>query len=292
MSPAAINSPPLILDGHSHAFPDALAARAVQSLTAGAKWHPVRPWHDGTVAGLLASMDRAGIHRTLMCSIATRPSQVAKITDWSAAIASDRIVPFASVHPDFAQPEAEVERIASLGLPGLKFHPQYQECPADDPRVLRIARAAARHNLALVLHAGYDLAFARTDIASPQRIRHLFEAVPGLRLLACHLGGWEDWEQSLRHIVGQPIYIETSFCLGQCPADMLHRIIEKHPPELLMFGTDAPWADQSAELALFQALPLSPAALHQALWDNGHRFANITLPARCPPRPAAAPAPR
>jgi predicted TIM-barrel fold metal-dependent hydrolase len=42
-----------------------------------------------------------------------------------------------------------------------------------------------------------------------------------------------------------------------------------------MFGTDAPWADQSAELALFQALPLGRAALRQALWDNGCRLAGI-----------------
>ena len=276
MSPVAHAATTPILDGHTHAFPDAIAARAVQTLAAGAKWQAVKPWHDGTIAGLLASMDRAGIRRTLMCSIATRPGQVAKITDWSAAIASDRIVPFASIHPDYEQPEAEVERIASLGLRGLKFHPQYQECPADDPRMIRIARAAARHNLALVFHAGYDLAFAKSDIASPQRIRNLFEAVPGLRLQACHLGGWQDWEESLRHIVGQPIYIETSFCLGQCPTDLLHRIIGQHPPELLMFGTDAPWADEAAELALFQALPLGPEALRQALWENGCRFAGIT----------------
>jgi len=275
MTPDANNSTDLILDGHAHAFPDAIAARAVQTLAAGAKWHAVQPWHDGTVKGLLASMDRAGIRRTLLCSIATRPGQVTKITDWSAAIASDRVAPFASIHPDYEQPEAEVERIASLGLAGLKFHPQYQECPADDPRVIRIARAAARHGLAMAFHAGYDLAFAKSDIASPQRIRNLFEAVPGLRLQACHLGGWQDWEESLRHIVGQPIYLETSFCLGQCPPDLLRRIIERHPPELLMFGTDAPWADQSAELALFQALPLARAAMRQALWENGCRFAGI-----------------
>jgi uncharacterized protein len=265
----------LIFDAHSHAFPDAIAARAIETLTAEAKWHPVQSWHDGTVGGLRASMDQAGIHRTILCSIATRPAQVTKITDWSAAIATERIIPFASIHPDFEKPEAEVERIAALGLRGLKFHPQYQNCPADDPRIVRIARAAAQHNLAVVFHAGYDLAFDRTDIGSPQRIRILFDAVPGLRLLACHLGGWCDWDEALIHIVGQPIYIETSFCLDQCPPDTLQRIIARHPPEYLMFGTDAPWAHQAAELARFKTLHLSPAAMRQALWDNGCRFAGL-----------------
>jgi uncharacterized protein len=269
----------LILDGHSHAFPDAIAARAIQTLTAEAKWQPVKAWHDGTVKGLLAAMDDAGIYRTLMCSIATRPAQVRKITDWSAAVTSDRVAAFASIHPDFAQPEAEVERIASLHLPGLKFHPQYQNCPTDDPRVIRIARAAARHNLALVIHAGYDLGFDRTDIGSPQRVRRLFDAVPGLRLLACHLGGWADWEQSLRHIVGQEIYLETSYCFGQCPADLLRQIVEKHPPEYLMFGTDSPWAQPAAELDQIRALPLGRDTMRLALWDNGCRFAGLKPPA-------------
>jgi uncharacterized protein len=264
-----------ILDGHAHAFPDGIAAHAIRTLTEEALWQPVRSWHDGTVKGLLDSMDRAGVARTLLCSIATRPGQVTKITDWSAAVAAERIVAFASIHPDYAQPEAEVERIASLGLAGLKFHPHYQECPADDPRIVRIVRAAARHNLAVAFHAGYDLAFEKTDIASPKRIRHLFEAVPGVRLLACHLGGWMDWEESLRHIIGQPIYVETSYCLEQCPRETLERMVEKHPPEYLMFGTDSPWAEQAAELARFRALPLSGEAMGRALWGNGCRFAGI-----------------
>ncbi len=264
-----------ILDGHSHAFPDEIAARAIETLTAGAHWFPVKAWHDGSVRGLLQRMDEAGIHRTLMCSIATRPGQVGKITDWSARVKSDRVIPYASIHPDYDQPEAEVERIASLGLPGLKFHPQYMNCPADDPRVLRIARACAKAGLGMVFHAGYDLAFEKSDIASPRRIRNLHEAVPDLRLLACHLGGWEDWQESLVHVIGRDIYIETSFCLGQCDMDTLRRIIDLHSPDRLMFGTDSPWASPAADLAMFRALPLSPKAMAMALWDNGNRFAGI-----------------
>ena len=148
-------------------------------------------------------------------------------------------------------------------------------CPTDDPRVLRIARAAAKAGLAMAFHAGFDLAFERTDVASPRRIRNLHEAVPDLRLLACHLGGWECWEESLDEVIGRPIYIETSFCLGQCDLDTLRRIIDKHSPDMLMFGTDSPWASPSADLAMFKALPLSPQALAKGLWENGNRFAGL-----------------
>ena len=97
----------MILDCHTHAFPDNIAAGAIKALSAEPVWMPVHAYHEGTVRALLASMDSAGIDRAILCSVATKPAQVRKITDWSASIASDRIIPFASIHPDFDAPEQE-----------------------------------------------------------------------------------------------------------------------------------------------------------------------------------------
>ena len=261
-----------IFDAHSHAFPDTIAAGAIASLKAETLWEPVEAHHDGTVRGLIETMDRAGIKRTILCSIATRPTQVRKITDWSAAIACERIVPFASIHPDFEDVEAEAERIASLGLRGIKLHPQYMKCAADDPRMLRIARAAARFGLALTIHAGYDLSFPKDELASPRQILTLAESAPGLRVLACHMGGWERWEEVLDELAGQPVWLETSYALEDCPGPLLEAILANHPPEYLLFGTDSPWADQRKELELFMALPISDETKRLALWDNAERF--------------------
>lgn len=261
-----------IFDAHSHAFPDAIAAGAIASLSAEYLWEPVHAHHDGTVGGLLATMDRTGVRKTILCSVATRATQVRKITDWSAGIASDRIVPFASIHPDYPDVEAEVERIAALGIVGLKFHPQYMKCAADDPRAIRIARAAAKAGLAFTIHAGYDLSFPKDELASPRQIRAMYESAPGLRLLACHLGGWMRWEEAIEHLVGQPIWLETSYALASCPRPLLETILAKHPVEYMLFGTDSPWADQRAELDLFMALPMSDEAKRRALWENAERF--------------------
>jgi hypothetical protein len=220
-------------------------------------------------------MDRAGIEKTVLCSVATRPGQVTKITDWSAQVASDRVVPFASVHPDFDRPESEIDRIADLGIRGLKFHPQYMNCAPDDPRALRIARAAARRGLAMVLHAGFDIAYPKTDIATPSRVRRLHDTVPDLRLLACHLGGFDEWEDSIRHLVGTDVYLDTSFSFGHCPDDVILRIVEDHPPARLLFGSDSPWADPAADLEAFERLPLTDERKRMALWDNAVRFVGI-----------------
>jgi hypothetical protein len=89
-----------VFDVHTHAFPDKLAASAIPKLEAAGVWLSPKATFDGTVSGLLGSMDRAGIRRAIICSVATRPEQTTRITDWSLSVASDRIVPFASVHPD------------------------------------------------------------------------------------------------------------------------------------------------------------------------------------------------
>ncbi len=265
-----------IVDAHTHAFPDALAPSAVPKLEAGGRWEPVRAHYDGTVGGLLASMDRAGIDRAIVVPVATKPEQTPKIARWSASVASDRLVPFASVHPDCPDVEAEVARAGEAGLRGLKFHPHYMDCALDDPRVVRIARAAAEAGLAMLTHAGHDVAFEADDRASPERVRRLHEAVPELRLTAAHLGGWQRWDEVLEHLAGLPVYLETSYSLGRCPPAVLEKVLDAHPREYLMFGTDGPWTDQETELAKFLALPLDEEARRLALWENPHRFVGLS----------------
>ncbi|MBL7139836.1 MAG: amidohydrolase family protein [Planctomycetes bacterium] len=264
--------PARIFDAHTHAFPDPLAATAVARLEEAAVWFPAQASFDGTAAGLAASMDRAGIDRAVVCSVATRPEQVPKITAWAAGLRSDRFVPFASVHPDFPDPEGEVERIAAAGVAGLKFHPQYMACPADDPRAERIARAAARAGLVMAFHAGHDMAYPSDDLAAPRRLRRLHERVPDLRLVACHMGGWQSWEEALEHVIGTEMYVETSMTLPWCPPALLERLFERHDPGRLLFGTDAPWADQAESLAAFLALPLAPDLKRRILWENALAF--------------------
>ncbi|MGD0835927.1 MAG: amidohydrolase family protein [Polyangia bacterium] len=257
-----------IIDAHAHAFPDAIAAHAISSVRDHGRWHKIQNHHDGTLVGLLASMDKAGIQRAVLCGVATKPTQVEKITDWSANIASDRIIPFASVHPDYSAPEREIERIVRLGLRGLKLHPQYMQCALDDARCLRIARAAARAGLAVAIHGGYHPSFEKSDEGSPLRLRRLHDAVPDLRIIACHLGGMGDWQGVLDHLVGTGIYLETSFAPAWCPPDILAAVMAGHSAHRIVFGTDAPWNDQAAELAAFRKLPFSAEALELALSRN------------------------
>jgi predicted TIM-barrel fold metal-dependent hydrolase len=241
---------PLAIDFHTHAFPDELAPRAIGTINAGVP-RDARAVLNGTLDDLLRSMDGAGVERSVICSIATAPKQAASILRWSASIASDRIIPFASVHPESTDPAGDVRRAADAGLRGVKLHPMYQGFCADEARVRPVYEAVAEAGLILILHAGCDIAFApEDDRAAPERILAVHRAFPGMPLVAAHMGGWRAWREVARTLAGTGVYLETSYSFGMGADDQLGGIVERHDPQRILFGTDSPWRDQQRELDL------------------------------------------
>ena len=254
-----------IIDAHTHAFPDALAERAVPVLASEGRV----PAHlDGKVASLLASMDRAGIAASVICSIATRPEQFGAILKWSRAIASDRLIPLASVHPSDPEAAAKVRLVRQAGLRALKLHPYYQDYDLDEERLFPLYAAIEEEGLVLVSHAGFDVAFPRIRKADPVRLMKVLRLFPRLRIVASHLGGWQDWDAVRHYILGKPIYLELSFSLEYLPAEEVRAMILAHPAEYVLFGTDSPWGNQSEVLAKVRALNLGEDRLARLLGLN------------------------
>ncbi len=117
----------MIVDFHTHTFPDKIAAATVDKLHSAAH---IRPFSDGTVSGLSASVRAAGIDCAVNLPVATSPRQVIQINDTAAKIngrtAETGVLSFGGMHPDFADYRAELARVASLGIRGIKLHPPYQ----------------------------------------------------------------------------------------------------------------------------------------------------------------------
>jgi len=246
-----------MIDFHTHAFPDALAERAVQVLLEeGRRMYDVNAYLDGKISSLLASMDRNGIEKSVICSIATKPSQFEPIFKWSGQIMSDRIIPFPSLHPDAADAEDQVRRIRDGGFRGVKFHPYYQDFSIDEERLSPIYRQLEREGLIVVMHTGFDLAFERVRKADPARIVHVLDRFPDLKLVTTHLGSWEDWEEVEKHMMGRNIYMEVSFSLDCMDRETAQNIILNHPKEHVLFGSDSPWADQAQAISLLKSLGL------------------------------------
>lgn len=254
-----------IIDVHTHAFPDAVAAKAIPKLAKEADWTACGT---GTVASLLESMDAAGVSVSVICSIATRPEQVQPIFDWSRQVRSERIVPLPSLHPKTPNVPEWVERFTGAGFPGIKLHPMYQQFTLDDACMDEIYSACARCGLFVEIHCGYDIAFAGDESADPIRVRRVLDRHPDLKLVATHLGGWKRWEQVREHLLGSPAWLETSFSMEFMPHELLAEMISRHDPARVLFGTDWPWARQDRELDSLRRLPLPPEQIDRMLWAN------------------------
>ncbi|HNT35688.1 MAG TPA: amidohydrolase family protein [bacterium] len=243
-----------IVDFHTHAFPDSLAPVAMGRLADGS--HEYAPHHDGTIASLLRSMDESGIWSSVICSIATKPSQERPILEWSRQIVSDRIFPFISLHPEGTDHNALLDEARNAGIRGAKFHCMYQGFKADDEHALPIFEKLAARNMLALFHAGRDIRWPKSDVASPERLLNLHRRVPELCLVTAHTGGWLLWDEVEALLAGTQVIFDTSFTLGHITPEAWSRIWAKHSHDRIVFGSDSPWASQKAALDdLRQAIP-------------------------------------
>ena len=259
-----------IIDFHTHAFPDAIAERAMTQLLA--ETDSVTAFLDGKLSSLLASMDTNGIEQSVLCSIATKPSQFEPIFKWSQQIQSDRIIPLASVHPHDPAGAEHIHQIAEAGLVGIKMHPYYQDFDMDDPLLDPLYEALQEKGLLLTMHTGFDFAFEWIDRAGPKRISNVLDKFPDLKLVTTHLGSWQQWDEVQEFLIGKPIYMETSFSVKYLDHDQLRGMILAHRPEYILFGTDSPWTDQAEEIEAFATLGLPDELLEKIFYRNAKRL--------------------
>jgi len=252
----------MIIDFHAHAFPDELAPKALKKLAY--KSH-VKPSFDGTVSGLLKSMDKAGIEKSVLLNIATRPEQTEKIIAWCLGIKSERIIPFASIHPENKNIGALAGRIKGEGLPGVKLHPMYQDFSMDEERLFPLYEALRKEGLLLLLHTG----FAEGKRAEMKRLKNIIIRFPGLRIIASHTGGWKMWAEVLDVIAGSDIWLEISMTMKYIEdMGLFFEILEKHSGDKILFGTDAPWAGQKEEALNFKKLNLGKEIEDRIFYKN------------------------
>lgn len=282
----------MIIDIHTHSFPEKIAARTVRMLSGLS--HTV-PFTDGTEADIRRSNARCGIALSVVLPVATSPRQVEKINAFAAAEnehwQETGLLSFAAAHPDDPRYDESLTSCAARGFRGIKIHPVYQDTDLDDIRYLRILYRAAELGLAVVTHSGLDVGYPGAVRCSPQMIRHVMQEVGRFSLIAAHMGGWRNWDEVPELLADTGVYLDTSFSTGRMhPLDDGHyreeelqmldtagfmKLADAIGPERILFGTDRPWSDPAECLAFIQALPLSEEEKAAILGGNAVKLLGL-----------------
>jgi len=260
-----------IIDFHTHVWPAEVAPRAVATLSEDGV---VQPHYDGTVEGLTAAMDRGGVSLSVLQPVATKPSQVCSINDWSVALHNERLIAYGAMHPDFEDPAAEIARMHGLGLRGFKLHPEYQDFAPDEPRLEPVYDAALKHGMTILFHAGADAVISSVR-GTVRSFVSVLDAYPGLSIVLAHMGGYDQFEDVLSLLAGRDVWLDTAYTRGLLPdADFL-TLVREHGAGRVLFGSDGPWADVAVDIAYLRAIGLDEAELRAILGDNAARLLGL-----------------
>lgn len=259
----------MIIDSHVHIFPDRIAKRTLEHLSATSFGIPY--YTDGTFDGTLRAQADWGISLGIVLPIATKPEQQTSINNFAAKMQKNtrRMISCGSVHPAADDAVKEVSRIKKLGLYGVKLHPDYQGCFFDDEQYYPLYEKIQDLALPVVLHAGWDAVSPDVTHAEPKAIAKVAKAFPELILVAAHMGGLMRYQQVLEHLVGLPnVYFDTAMSSVMLQQEEYLHLIRAHGANGVLFGTDSPWNSFGNEFSHLQSLGLTDEEMDLILFQN------------------------
>ena len=242
----------------------------------------IRAASDGTRSGLEKSMRANGIDYSLGLALSNRPDGSRGINRWAEINNRPPVLLTGTVHPREPGAADEVGRIAASGLKGVKVHPEFQEFRFSETVLDPVWRACAANGLFLITHAGGDVGFPPPWHSCPRELLALHRRIPELKLVLAHFGSWNMYDEVEKLLIGEDIYLDTSFIAASekgdpgwlDPARAL-RMIRRHGPERVLFGSDSPWCDQGRALRWLEGLGLSKYELEMISGGNAAKLLDL-----------------
>ena len=157
----------MIIDFHTHCFPDEIAKHAISSLE---KSGNSRSFADGTIGDLLRTAKNANIDISVVQPIAVKPQNTPTINSIAYENNNvDGVISFGSVHPLYKDYKKELEKIKyEYKLKGIKIHPDFMGINLDDPKMVEMLSYAVKLNLIITIHAGFDISFPDYQRSTPK----------------------------------------------------------------------------------------------------------------------------
>ncbi len=262
-----------IIDFHAHIYPEKIAEKATDAI--GAFYDASMFHHNASDTELIASGEKIGCRKFVIFSVATKPEQVGSINNFIIKECSlhKEFKGLATLHPDFenlegASFEKELMRIKDAGLRGVKLHPDFQKFAIDAKCMDKVYSMMNDMNLILLIHAGD----CRYNYSNPVLIENVYKKHPGLKIIAAHLGGYTEWDESIKHLCGKDLYFDISSTAWKLSPEKQENIIHTHGASRVLFASDFPMWDHQGEFEKFLKINLAEEEREMILYKNADRL--------------------
>ena len=262
----------MIIDFHTHIFPDKIAGRTLDYLSDIINSRPFAP---GTYTGLCKSAEQAKVDVSIALPAVTKVSQIESVNRFASRYLEGSVISFGGIHPEASNYKDILHDIKSMGLKGIKLHPDYQDTYFDDIRYERIIDRASELGLITVVHAGADPKCPDDIHCTPEMARKVIDEVRPENLVLAHMGGLVMWDDVEKYLVGQDVYFDTGVVLDRMPQEQFLRIVRMHGVDRILFGTDSPWADQTNFVKLLNEMPLNEQEKSAIFAENARKLLGI-----------------
>ena len=261
-----------MIDFHTHIFPDHIAEKSIPHL---AKVCQTEPFTDGKEDGLMRSAEEAGLSCSVILPVVTAPKQFDSIHRFAMQFLEGKLLSFGGIHPENDNYKEKLRWIHEQGFKGIKLHPDYQGTYFNDIKYKRIISYASELDLIISVHAGVDPLCPEDVHCTPQMAVEVIDEVKPPKLVLAHMGGNQMEDEVEQHLIGKPVYLDTSYVLDKMEEKQLLRMIRKHGEDNILFASDSPWGGQKEFVEAFGKLPLTEDEYTKIDFLNAKKLLNI-----------------
>jgi uncharacterized protein len=269
MNSARQNNSPMIFDCHAHLYsPSVIGSVSRRDGLAGALGLNMEGALNRTdKSALKQEFTGAGIQACLLLPIAPA-NGVHTVNELfvKTVEGEDSLFTAGTLHPSSPGMDAELEWLGNQGIRAIKLCSFSQGFDLEAEETLRLFDKIRRHNLAgkmrffVVLDTFYmaDVYFGspRQYLTTPRKLARLTAAFPEIDFVGAHMGGLAaPFPEIEEHLVpGNNLYLDTSNASKSLSREEFLRLIHRHGPDRVLFGTDWPWFSHAKEVAFIGEL--------------------------------------
>lgn len=269
----------MVIDFHTHVFPDKIAKSTIDALHSNSG---NIPYTDGSVQGMLDAMERANCDVCVTLPVLTKYTQFESVTKFACQInekfsnCERKLISFGGMHPQCENIYEKMVELKKLGIKGVKIHPDYQNTFIDDEGYLEILRSAKKLDLIVVTHAGIDDGYIGQPVKCPPNlIKKAIEQVGLEKFVLAHYGSHLQWKEVLDVLAGENVYFDTAFSLHQIDEKTFKDILYKHGDDKILFATDCPWRDIKDDIAIIKSFNLGKETEDKIFFKNAIKLLGI-----------------